>query len=57
MIKKYKKKDGSTAYMFQIYLGVDPISGKKKRTTKRGFKTQQEAKLALARLQLESFHH
>lgn len=54
MIKKYKKKDGTNAYMFQIYLGVDPISGKKKRTTKRGFKTQQEAKLALARLQLES---
>ena len=25
MIKKYKKKDGSTAYMFVAYLGVDPL--------------------------------
>lgn len=52
-IKKYTKKDGSTAYMFQAYLGVDPLTGKKKRTTRRGFKTQKEAKLALAQLQLE----
>ncbi|MQJ50745.1 integrase, partial [Escherichia coli] len=28
MIKKYKKKDGSTAYMFVAYLGTDPITGK-----------------------------
>lgn len=52
-IKKYTKKDGSTAYMFQAYLGVDPLTGKKKRTTRRGFKTQKKAKLALAQLQLE----
>lgn len=52
-IKKYTKKDGSTAYMFQAYLGVDPLTGKKKRTTRRGFKTQKEAKFALAQLQLE----
>lgn len=52
-IKKYTKKDGSTAYMFQAYIGVDPLTGKKKRTTRRGFKTQKEAKLALAQLQIE----
>lgn len=52
-IKKYTKKDGSTVYMFQAYLGVDPLTGKKKRTTRRGFKTQKEAKFALAQLQLE----
>lgn len=52
-IKKYTKKDGSTAYMFQAYLGIDPLTGKKKRTTRRGFKTQKEAKLALAQLQIE----
>ena len=27
-IKKYTKKDGSTAYMFQAYLGVDHLTGK-----------------------------
>ncbi|EOK16327.1 site-specific integrase [Enterococcus faecalis] len=52
-IKKYTKKDGSTAYMFNAYLGIDPLTGKSKRTTKRGFRTQKEAKLALAQLQLE----
>ncbi|MGG5333843.1 tyrosine-type recombinase/integrase [Enterococcus sp. AZ163] len=52
-IKKYTKKDGSTAYQFNAYLGVDPLTGKKKRTTRRGFRTQKEAKLALAKLQLE----
>lgn len=52
-IKKYTKKDGSTAYMFNAYLGVDPLTGKSKRTTRRGFRTQKEAKLALSRLELE----
>ncbi|MGM0122690.1 hypothetical protein IGI37_000055 [Enterococcus sp. AZ194] len=53
VIKKYKKKDGSTAYMFNAYLGVDPLTGKSKRTTRRGFRTQKEAGLALAQLQIE----
>lgn len=50
MIKKYKKKDGSTAYLFTTYLGVDPLSGKQRRTTRRGFKSQKEAKQAEAKL-------
>lgn len=53
VIKKYTKKDGSTAYQFDLYLGIDPMTGKKKRTTRRGFKTQKDAKLALATLELE----
>ncbi|MGX6962955.1 site-specific integrase [Vagococcus xieshaowenii] len=52
-IKKYTKSNGEAAYMFNMYVGVDPLTGKKKRTTRRGFKTQKEAKLALARLELE----
>ncbi|AUB51993.1 site-specific integrase [Enterococcus mundtii] len=52
-IKKYIKKDGTTAYKFQIYLGVDPLSGKKRYTTRRGFKTQKEAKLELSRIELD----
>ncbi|HIY57994.1 MAG TPA: site-specific integrase [Candidatus Tetragenococcus pullicola] len=51
-IKKYTKKDGSTAYQFSVYLGVDEKTGKKKRTTRRGFPSKKEAKLALARLEL-----
>ncbi|WP_300784580.1 site-specific integrase [Streptococcus sp. 19428wC2_LYSM12] len=44
MITKYTKKDGSTAYKLQAYLGVDPMTGKQVRTTRQGFKTQAEAK-------------
>ena len=46
MIKKYITKDGETRYMLQAYLGVDPFTGKQRRTTRRGFKTQKEAKKA-----------
>ncbi len=52
-IKRYTKKDGSTAYQFNAYLGVDPLTGKSKRTTRRGFKTSKEANLSLAALLLE----
>lgn len=52
-IKKYTKKDGSTAYMFKKYLGVDPLTGKQKETTRRGFSSIKEAKLALLRLDVE----
>ncbi|EAC5449676.1 site-specific integrase, partial [Listeria monocytogenes] len=49
-IKKYTKKDGSTAYMFKKYLGIDPVTGKQRETTRRGFSSIKEAKLAYARL-------
>lgn len=51
-IKRYTKKDGTTAYKFNAYLGVNPKTGKKKRTTRQGFATKKEAKLALARLEI-----
>lgn len=53
MIKQYQKKNGEKAWYFKTYLGIDPITRKKKYTTKRGFKTQKEAKMALSRLELE----
>ena len=46
MIKKYTLKNGETRYLFQTYLGVDPLTGKERRTTRRGFKTIKEAKQA-----------
>ena len=52
-IEDYKLKNGQKRYMFQLYVGVDPLTGKEKRTTRRGFKTKKEAQLALSRLQLE----
>lgn len=52
-IEQYTKKDGSTAWLFQTYLGVDPSTGKEKRTTRRGFRTKKEASTALSRLKYE----
>ncbi len=46
-------KNGETRYEFPVYLGVDPLTGKQKRTTKRGFKTRKEAELALARIKID----
>lgn len=53
-IKKYTKNDGSTAYMFNAYLGVNPQTGQKKRTTRRGFKTQNAARNALKKIEFET---
>lgn len=52
-IKSYKLSNGETRYMLQVYLGIDPLTGKEKRTTRRGFKTRKQAELALARIKLE----
>ncbi|MGI2329357.1 tyrosine-type recombinase/integrase [Planococcus sp. YIM B11945] len=42
-IKPYKLKDGETRYMFKIYLGVDPLTGKEVCTTRRNFEKDTEA--------------
>ena len=51
-IKKYTKKDGTAAYMFQAYLGTNSATGKRIRVTRQGFDTKKEASLALSRLKL-----
>lgn len=56
-IKKYQDKDGNTRYQFQVYLGVDPLTGKKKNTRRRGFKTKKEAQIVLSRLELDIYNH
>lgn len=50
---KYTKKNGEAAWMFNTYLGTDPIKKKQKRTTRRGFRTKKEAMLEEARLKIE----
>ena len=52
-IESYQLKSGEKRYRFQMYLGVDPLTGKEQRTTRRGFKTKKEAELAIARIKLE----
>ncbi|MGE6260916.1 tyrosine-type recombinase/integrase [Heyndrickxia sporothermodurans] len=50
--QKYKTKDGEK-WLFKMYVGVDPETGKKKMTTRRGFKTKKEAQRAASDLQKE----
>lgn len=52
-IEYYTLKSGEKRYKFQIYLGVNELTGKEERTTRSGFKTKKEAELELARLKLE----
>lgn len=52
-IKNYKLKSNETRYMFHLYIGVDPLTGKELSTTRRGFKTQKEAKDEMAKLKGE----
>lgn len=49
-IKKYTKKDGSTAYMFNAYVGRNPKTGKNVYRKRQGFKTNKQAQIALAEI-------
>jgi len=53
MIRHYIKKDGKKYYMLQVFLGKDEVTGKKKYTTRRGFKTKKEAQLCEAKIKTE----
>ncbi len=50
--QSYKTKQGER-YMFKIYTGIDPATGKKKHTTRRGFKTLGEARIAARHMENE----
>ncbi|WP_144513061.1 site-specific integrase [Bacillus sp. FJAT-22090] len=52
-IKSYTGRNGEKLYRVPVYLGIDQLTGKQKRTTRRGFKTIKEAELALARIKLD----
>ncbi|MDV2576240.1 Arm DNA-binding domain-containing protein [Lactiplantibacillus plantarum] len=41
-IKQYTKTDGTSAWKFNVYLGVDPLTGKETRTNRQGFHTKKK---------------
>lgn len=47
---KYKTKKGEF-WKFQFYSGIDPKTGKRRLTTRRGFKTKKEAQLVAEELE------
>lgn len=50
---QYTKKNGTKAWQYQTYLGIDEVTGKKKYTTRRGFISKKSAQLALNKLLLD----
>ena len=51
--KKYVKKNGQEAWQFSAYLGTDPKTGKRIKTTRRGFETKKQAQRACNQLLAE----
>ena len=51
--KKYTKKNGQEAWQFSAYLGTDPKTGKRIKTTRRGFETKKQAQRACSQLLAE----
>ncbi|CAM4407482.1 integrase [Paenibacillus endophyticus] len=51
--KKYKTKTKGELWLFKIDVGKDPLTGERKTTTKRGFATKPEARLAAADIERE----
>lgn len=52
-ITSYTTKDNKKYYKFQVYIGTDPLTGKRMKTTRSKFKTKKEAQIALSKLMLE----
>lgn len=53
-IKEYEKNNKKYYKIVNLYLGLDPITGREIRKTKAGFKTKKDAKLYIAKIQTES---
>ena len=49
-IKRYKKNDGTTAFMFNAYVGKHPRTGKNVYRKRQGFKTKKQIKNTLPHL-------
>lgn len=50
--KQYEKK-GKKFWMFKAYTGTDPMSGKQRFTTRRGFTSKKQAQVAASRLEVQ----
>ena len=50
MISEYQKKSGKKAWMFNEYIGTDKTTGVHKYATKRGFRSEREARTTLNRM-------
>lgn len=51
--KQYELKNGTKKWMFNTYLGINPVTGKPIKTTRRNFISRKEAQRELNRLLVE----
>ncbi|MFC6314775.1 tyrosine-type recombinase/integrase [Lapidilactobacillus achengensis] len=52
--KQYELKDGTKLWKTDVYVGINPQTGRPKHTVRRGFKTKKEASLVASRLELDA---
>lgn len=52
-IKEYRLKNGEKKYKFNIYLGINEVTGKEDRAHKSGFNSRKEADIEIARLKVQ----
>lgn len=50
--QQYTKKNGEKAWSFKVYLGINELTGKEYRTTRRGFAIKKDAIAAYKKLEL-----
>lgn len=55
-IKPYQSK-GHTLYRVQVYVGIDPLTGKKRYRSRQGIKTEREARMVANKLEWAAEHH
>ncbi|MDO4814546.1 MAG: site-specific integrase [Gemella sp.] len=53
MIKQYTKNNKKLYMINNLYLGINPITGKEVRKTKRGFESKKEAEIYIAKQKIE----
>ncbi|MBF0847831.1 Arm DNA-binding domain-containing protein, partial [Streptococcus danieliae] len=53
MIKKYIKNNQTFYMVNNLYLGINPITGKEIRKSKKGFKTKKSAQIYINKLKSE----
>lgn len=51
VIKEYTKKNGQKSFYFNVYGGIDELTGKQRNIMRRGFNSVSEAKAALKKVQ------
>ncbi|MCI1921769.1 MAG: site-specific integrase [Liquorilactobacillus nagelii] len=56
-ISKYQNKSGKTMWRYQVFAGIDHVTGKRRNISRKGFKTKNEAELSMSKLLVSIDQH